>query len=417
MPTGVLAACASPLPPPSGLDLDRLYLVAAVSLVLLEVLIIAALLIERQQIADRFLARKTLRDWRRRVADADRRDQIMATVAHELRNCLAPIPLGIESMRQTMVYEDDKTIWACEMIARHVTQTAWLVDDLLDLSRLTAGNIDLRLAPLDLAAVAREALHLSHHFASDGGQQVALHLRAQPIPVRGDAARLTRVIGTLVNHAVRHTDPGGRISLSCEIRATEGVVTVSHTGPGIRDRGLTGGSSSIGLTLVEHLVALHGGSLELRPFRPGGAAEVIIRLPLAPAERTPARRPTAPSPRRRRVLVVDDNVDAAQSLGRVLLLRQHQVEVVHDGQQAILAAERMSPEVVLLDLDLPDLSGLEVARRLRSGSGGRRLLLIAITGRSQEEDRLSTREAGFDHHLVKPIDLAVLDALLAAGEE
>jgi signal transduction histidine kinase/CheY-like chemotaxis protein len=419
---------------PAGSDSYRIYVFAAAALLVLELVLIAALMIGRQRLIDRHRAERRAAEEERRTRvreDEHRRDQLLSTVAHELRNGLAPIPMGIEILRQVPM-ADERLVWAREMIADQVTEMARLVENLLDTARIAVGAVDLRLTATDLASVARDAVQASAPALAK--RAVEARLPAEPVWVRGDAARLTKVVSALLGHAARQTRAGGRMWLSVETSETHGVLVVRDDGDGLTPEQLGrlfevgavtsaarrwGGDGGFGLPLVKQIVTMHAGSIEARSAGPDRGAELVVRLPMATATgATPVKPASGESSRplgdseRRRILVVDDDVHAAESLRRVLCLRQHEVEVVHDGLQALEAAGRMIPEVVLLDIDLPALNGLEVARRLRAAPNGGRILLVATTGLGGEDDRRSTREAGFDHHLVKPIDLAALEALL-----
>jgi signal transduction histidine kinase len=455
LPAGLIIAVALVLPAPAqaaaaAADPYRIYVFAAVALLVLQLVLIAGLMIERQRLLDRHRGERRALDDDRRAFEADRRaveedrrvrareddqrrDQLLATTAHALRDGLAPIPMGVEILRQGPLL-DERLVWARELIARQVTRMSKLVETLLDPSRVAVGAVDLRLTAIDLGAVARDALQSSAPALA--GRVVDSKLPPGPVWVRGDFLRLSRVVSSLLGNAARHTAPGGRITLSVETAEAQASLAVRDTGVGIAPdllgrifdlagmgdqtrKRAPGGDPGFGLPLVKQLVTMHDGSVEARSAGKDRGAELLIRLPLAtappPAPATTAAppRPPAPSPAdSRRVLVVDDDVDAAESLRRVLALRKHQVEVAHDGPQALEAASRLSPQVVLLEIDLPALNGLEVARRLRAAPDGDRVLLVATTALGRDEDRRTTREAGFDHHLVKPIDPGALDTLL-----
>jgi signal transduction histidine kinase/CheY-like chemotaxis protein len=416
---------------PATTDSYRLYNFAAAALLVLELVLIAALMIGRQRLIDRHRAERRAADDERRARAREedhRRDQLLSTLAHELRNGLAPIPMAIEILRQVPL-EDDRLIWARDMIGQQVTELARLVENLLDTARVAVGAVDLRLAAVDLVSVARDALQASA--ATLDKRVVEARLPADPIWVRADALRLTRVVTALIGHGARRTRGGGRVSLAVERTEDEAaVLVVRDDGPAVppellgrlfdlaaattapRRRTADG---QFGLPLVKQIITMHGGSIAAHAAGSDRGCELVVRLPLATATATaPAERVARPAAEGepRRILVVDDDVQAAESLRHVLCLRQHQVEVVHDGLQALEVAGRMAPEVVLLDIDLPVLNGLEVARRLRGTPSGERVLLVATTGLGGDDDRRSTREAGFDHHLVKPIDLSALEALI-----
>jgi CheY-like chemotaxis protein len=370
------------------------------------------------------------RQARARAEEADRRkDEFLAMLGHELRNPLAPIWTAIEIMRQLPAPEEHY-VWAREAIGRQVTQLSRLVDDLLDISRINLGKIELRLETLDLGAVALQALEASRPLLAERNQQVAVDLPQAPARVRGDAIRLTQVISNLLNNASKYTDAGGHVRLSVAARNGEAIVTVTDTGIGIPADMLervfepfaqgqvaqtrSKGGLGVGLTLVKRLVEMHGGYVRVSSAGEGRGSEFVLGFPaleanagVEPDGPRAVERPTAA----RRVLIADDNVDAAEGLRHLLTLRGHEVHVVHDGLAAVEAMARLEPNLALLDIGLPGLDGLEVARRTRA-HGDRRPLLVAVTGLGRDEDRQRSASAGFDHHLVKPIDLASLDTLL-----
>jgi signal transduction histidine kinase/ActR/RegA family two-component response regulator len=374
------------------------------------------------------------RQARARAEDADRRkDEFLAMLSHELRNPLAPIWTAIEILRQ-LPAPGERQLWAREAIARQVTQLSRLVDDLLDISRINLGKIELRLEPLDLGTVALQALEASRPLLSERSHHVSVELPSVPARVQGDAIRLTQVISNLLNNAAKYTDPAGHVRLSVASEGGEAVVTVSDNGIGIRAdmldhvfdlfaqgpeaRDRSKGGLGIGLTLVKRLVEMHGGNVRASSAGEGRGSEFVLGLPLLDAA-TGLVTTGAPSaerpPAARRVLIADDNTDAAEGLRQLLELQSHEVEVVHDGAAAFEALARSEPEVVLLDIGLPGMDGLEVARRVRARGGAHRPLLVAVTGLGRDEDRQRSADAGFDHHLVKPIDLASLEALLAGA--
>jgi signal transduction histidine kinase len=372
------------------------------------------------------------RDARARAEKADhRKDEFIAMLGHELRNPLAPIWTALEIMRESP-REDDCQVWAREAIARQVAQLSRLVDDLLDVSRINLGKIDLRMEAVDLGAVALQALEASRPLLAAREHEVSVDLPPQPVRVRGDVIRLTQIIANLLNNAAKYTDRGGNVRLRVGREGTDAIVIVSDSGIGIAPdmlgrvfdlfaqvreaRERSNGGLGIGLTLVKRLVEMHGGSVRASSEGAGRGSEFVLSFPLlaATAEANAETIVVKQAGATRRVLIADDNVDAAEALRRLLELQRHQVEVVHDGEAAVEALSRSEPEIVLLDISLPGLDGLEVARRIRAGGGGRRPLLVAVTGLGRDEDRRRSADAGFDHHLVKPIDLASLSALMAA---
>jgi signal transduction histidine kinase len=372
------------------------------------------------------------REARARAEEADqRKDEFLAMLGHELRNPLAPIWTALEIMKQ-LPPGDDRQVWAREAITRQVAQLLRLVDDLLDVSRINLGKIELRVEPVDLGVVALQALEASRPLLSERNHDVSVDLPPIPACVQGDAIRLTQIISNLLNNAAKYTDPGGRVRLRVASEGGEAIVTVADSGMGIpadmlervfdlfaqvraaRER--SKGGLGIGLTLVRRLVEMHGGTVRVASAGEGRGSEFVLCFPLlaavVPAVESGRAVVVKHGRVARRVLIADDNVDAADGLRRLLELHRHQVEVVHDGEAAVEALSRSEPEVVLLDIGLPGLDGLEVARRIRARGGAHRPLLVAVTGLGRVEDHQRSADAGFDHHLVKPIDLAALAALL-----
>jgi signal transduction histidine kinase/methanogenic corrinoid protein MtbC1/ActR/RegA family two-component response regulator len=385
--------------------------------------------------AQRELARKNaqLERLNERLAEADRRkDEFLAMLAHELRNPLAPLRNAVHLLRQPGVDRPliDRTR---EMMGRQVQQLGRLVDDLLDLSRIARGKMQLRKEWVDLGQVARRAAEASRPLVEARRHELILALPDAPVRLLADPTRLEQVLTNLLNNAARYTPDGGRVWLTATTEGGEAVVRVRDTGIGIPPEMLSGifglfaqverqqeraeGGLGIGLSLVKSLTEMHGGSVEAHSEGPGRGSEFVVRWPL-PAEQTPegARAPAEEAPgaeRAVRILLVDDNVDAAESLAMLLRLLGHEVAVAHDGPAALREADAQRPEVVLLDIGMPRMDGYEVARRLRERPGPGQAVLVALTGWGQEEDRRRSREAGFDHHLVKPVELSALQKLLA----
>jgi CheY-like chemotaxis protein len=310
-----------------------------------------------------------------------------------------------------------------------------LVDDLLDVSRISRGKIQLRKQLAELAAVVDSAVEASRPLIEKWGHELTVSIPAEPILLEADVTRLAQVLSNLLNNAAKYTDHGGRIRLSAERHGRHVLIRVKDTGIGIppdmlrsifdmfaqADRSLerSEGGLGIGLTLVQRLVEMHGGSVEARSDGPGTGSEFLVSLPLA--EHARGQRPPAaaggdqavPSPPARRILIVDDNADAADSLAVLLRMMGNEVYTAHDGLEAVGAAAAFQPDVVLLDIGLPKLSGYEVARRIREQARGSDVVLIAVTGWGQEDDRRRSREAGFDHHMTKPVEFGALQRLLA----
>ncbi len=379
---------------------------------------------------------------RRRQADehaaADRRkDQFLAMLAHELRNPLAPIRNAVELMHRVDA-PDPSFEAAREMVERQVKHLAHLVDDLLDVSRLTHGNIRLRQEPVDLTKVVERAVEATRPLIEGRNHMLTAEIPDQPIRIEADAVRIEQVATNLLNNAAKYTMPGGHIWLRVDREGSEAVVRVRDNGIGVppdvlgrvfepfvqSDGSLahTEGGLGIGLTLVRSLVEMHGGTVEAHSPGLGQGSEFIVRLPLrpegglaGPESELALSRETSPFTAARpvRVLVVEDNIDAAESLATLLRLWGHDVRVVHDGLDAVDAARSYLPEVVLLDIGLPGLDGYQVAERLRGEAGLENTLLVAMTGYGQPEDRRRSAEAGIHHHFVKPVEPFVLRNLLA----
>jgi signal transduction histidine kinase/CheY-like chemotaxis protein len=364
---------------------------------------------------------------------ADRRkDEFLATLAHELRNPLAPLKNSV-AILQMNAAADPTIQHSCEIMERQVNHLVRLVDDLMEVSRITRGKIELRKERLELAAVARNAVEISRPVIDAARVHLSLALPPEPIELDGDFVRLSQVLANLLNNAAKYTNQGGQIWLSAKRDRDELAISVRDTGIGIpaemlpsvfdlfvqvdRATSRAQGGLGIGLTLVRSLIEMHDGSVEVRSEGVDRGSEFIVRLPLP--KRQTLTLPAASSAHAngastmRRVLIVDDNRDAAATLGTLLKCLGADVRVTNDGESALAAMETQRPDVVLLDLGMPGMDGLEVARRVRSRPEFARILLIALTGWGQEDDRRRTSEAGFDHHLVKPVDLAALQSFLA----
>jgi PAS domain S-box-containing protein len=366
------------------------------------------------------------------LKDADRRkDEFLAVLAHELRNPLAPVRNAVEILRATQS-PSPQLQWTHDVIDRQVRQMTRLVDDLLDVSRITSGKIELRRARIDLAVAIRQALETSRPLIERGGHELTLRMGTQPLFIEADLARVAQVVSNLLNNAAKYTQPGGHIWLAVQRRGDKAEIRVGDNGIGIPAAMLTrifdmftqGGAASdrsqgglgIGLTLVKRLVELHGGTIEARSDGLGKGSMFIVTLPLAAdgagiaasGGATAAKEPaTAP----RRVLVVDDNRDAADSLSMLLSARGHEVRVAYDGLEAVGAAVAFDPDVVLMDIGLPKLDGYDAARRIREARG-KDVLLVAITGWGQDEDRRRSSAAGYDFHLTKPVDPEAITRLI-----
>lgn len=362
--------------------------------------------------------------------EADRRkDVFIATLAHELKNPLAPIRHSVEILRHPgATLEQARGLGG--MMHRQLAHLERLVDDLLHVARIASGKLELRRERVDLDQVIRDALDISREKLDKGRHEVTLGLPGTPLQLTGDSVRLAQVIANLIINAAKYSADGKPVALSVTEESGEAVIRVKDEGVGVapevlpqifdmfmRSTGsLTGAEGlGIGLPLVKRLVELHGGRVEARSGGLGKGSEFFIRLPLgampppAPVKADPVK--TAPVGSRR-VLVVDDNEDSAESLRMLLEMDGHQVRTAHDGRDALAAAQEFQPEVVLLDIGLPDMSGHEVARRLARDPRNRDVTLAALTGWGQAEDRRRSAEAGFQHHLVKPVHPAELKRVL-----
>jgi len=362
------------------------------------------------------------------LREADRRkDEFLAMLSHELRNPLAPILNAVELLEQLPSSDEDPGAPFRQVIARQAKHMKRLLDDLLDVSRVSQGKIQLQKQRIDLTLLLRQAMEMGHPMMIQKRHQLSIALAPEPMELEADPTRLLQVFDNLLNNAAKYTDPGGHIAIVTAVQGGEAVVTIRDDGigmtpelltrafdlfvQGMRSLDRTQGGLGIGLTLVQTLVKMHGGSVQAFSDGPGRGSEVVVRLPLAPPSERQAARP-APSLREGpavplRVLVVDDNVDAAQMLGQLLRLAGHEVSLAHDGPAALAAAAAAPLDLVLLDIGLPGMDGYAVAARLRA-AGHAGPALVAITGYGREDDIRRSRDAGFDHHLVKPIDVAQL---------
>jgi PAS domain S-box-containing protein len=366
------------------------------------------------------------------LQQADRRkDEFLATLAHELRNPLAPLRNAVEILQSPQSAASAAKVH--QMMRRQIDHMVRLVDDLMEVSRITSGKIELQRAPVALSAVLESAIETSRPLIESAGHRLEVDVDAEPaLVLDADAMRLAQVFSNLLNNAAKYTEAGGRIMLRARRDGERVVVSVRDTGIGIapemlprvfdlftqadRPGSRQQGGMGIGLSLVRSLLALHGGSVEAHSEGLGRGSEFVVRLPLGgtvvPAAGEPPRqRGAAALPGAARVLVVDDSHDAADSLGALLDLLGADVEVAYDGPSALAVFDTYQPAVTLLDIGMPGMDGLEVARRVRAR--GNRTMLVALTGWGQAHDRERSREAGFDHHLVKPVDVGALKALLA----
>ncbi len=383
---------------------------------------------------------KVLRDMTERkraeeaLREADRRkDEFLAMLAHELRNPLSAIHNAAQLARRPDVPQD-RLEWTRDVIANQVRHLARLVDDLLDVSRITRGKIRLQPEPLDLAGVIARAVETSRPAIEEKGHALTVDLGPGPLPILADGTRLEQVFVNLLANAAKYTGAGGRISLTAAREGDELAVRVRDDGVGIGpemlprvfdlfaqvDRSLdrSEGGLGIGLTIARRLVELHGGSIDATSAGPGRGSEFTVRIPpgdAPPVDDRPSARPEVPELARpgSRVLIVDDNLASALALADLLRMSGYEVRSAHDGREAISAARLHRPEVILLDIGLPGMDGYQVAERLRREEGLAGATIIAITGYGEEHSRRRSREAGFDHHLVKPVDYDNLLGLLA----
>jgi PAS domain S-box-containing protein len=367
--------------------------------------------------------------------EARQKDDFLAVLAHELRNPLAPVRNAVEVMRLRDV-DDPGLRWARDIIDRQVQQMTRLVDDLLDVSRITRGKVTLQKEPVDLAAVVARAVEVSRPLIDARRHDLTVTLPPEPVRLEADAIRLAQVVANLLNNAAKYTDESGHIWLTVEREGDQAVVRVKDNGIGIRpdllpqvfdlfvqsDRALdrSQGGLGIGLTLVKSLVEMHGGSVTAHSEGPGQGSGFVVCLPALTELRSGDSGKSGTGRRvessARRILVVDDNGDAADSLAVLLRLMGNDVRTAPDGPAALEAARAYRPDVVLLDLGLPGMSGYDVCRRLREGHFANGPLVVALTGYGQDEDRRRTREAGFDRHLVKPVNPDELREVLAEND-
>ncbi len=373
-------------------------------------------------------ARLALEENRHALQEADRRkDEFLATLSHELRNPLAPLRNALHVMR-IAGQGPSELAPVRQMMERQVNHLVRLVDDLLEMSRISRGVLELRTERVDLNQIAADALEVNEPHIRSRDHEVHVALAPTPTWVRGDPLRLTQVMGNLLNNAIKYTPPGGQIWVTLERSGSDALFAVRDNGVGISAQALPrvfdlfhrgdrlGAETGlgIGLTLVQTLVQMHGGSVTAYSAGPGNGSTFTVRLPLAaasePAVVTDRRVSRRLAPQR--VLIVDDNRDGADSLHTLLCLLGAEVQVARDGPQALAAVTTYRPAVVLLDIGMPGMNGYEVAQRIRADATITQPTIVALTGWGQPEDRRRAREAGFDHHLIKPADLVALQRIL-----
>jgi signal transduction histidine kinase/ActR/RegA family two-component response regulator len=367
------------------------------------------------------------------LREADRRkDDFLAVLAHELRNPLAPLRNALQILRMTTPQES--AIRVGEMMERQVEHMVRLVDDLMEVSRITRGKIELRREPVDVAQLVGIAVETSRPLIRAAGHELHVKLPQEPLTLDGDSVRLTQVVSNLLNNSAKYTNAGGQIWLTVTREGDAVSISVRDTGAGIpadmlpqvfelftqvdRHANRSQGGLGIGLTLVRSLVRMHGGTVQAFSDGPGRGSKFVVRLPLARPR--PAAHASVPKPASgrllapQRVLVVDDNHDAADSLGALLRLLGADVHITYNGRDALAALESYRPAVVLLDIGMPGMDGYEVVRRIREQPHTNDVTVIALTGWGQEADRSRTHSAGFDYHLIKPADINALESLLGS---
>jgi PAS domain S-box-containing protein len=367
------------------------------------------------------------------LRDADhRKDLFLATLAHELRNPLAPIRTAAHILGSPRL-APQQLQWAQSVIQRQVGHMALLLDDLLDIARITQGKLELRKKYVSLTDIVDSAVEEARPLLDGKNHQLAITLPSEEVTLSADPLRLSQILSNLLTNAAKYTDPGGHIELSGVVQSGTLCLSVKDDGIGIAPEALTrifemfsqidsasarsGGGLGIGLALVKGLLELHGGTIDARSDGPGHGSEFIVRLPLAAS--TPAQVPTtdagAPPVATvgRRVMVADDNKDAADALAMLLELAGHEVRVAHRGRAALALAQTFRPDVALIDIGMPDLSGYDVAKELRRAPWGAGICLIALTGWGQDDDRQRAKDAGFDRHMTKPVEPGTIEALLS----
>ncbi len=379
----------------------------------------------RAHIAERERTEETLRR-------ADRRkDEFLATLAHELRNPLAPISNAAHLLQ--LKPKLDSLQWASNVIERQVRQLARLVEDLLDVSRISRDKVELRTSRIDLRDIVQNAIETSQPLITERAHELCVDLPSGPLPLDADATRLAQVLSNLLNNAAKFTPRGGRVVLAAA-RSNDGVsIRVADTGIGIEPAMLgeifdmfiqadnrlerTMGGLGIGLTLVRHFVEMHGGNVHASSAGRNCGSEFVVWLPLAEASPSPVAprgvvEQRNPARQGLRILVVDDNRDNADSMSALLAFLGNEVQTVNEGAKALESIARAPPDVALLDIGMPHMNGYDVAAQIRAQPCGKEILLIAMTGWGQEVDRQRSHASGFDHHLVKPVDIDQLQRLL-----
>jgi PAS domain S-box-containing protein len=379
----------------------------------------------KENIAELDLAHEALRE-------ADRRkDEFLAVLSHELRNPLNPVRNAAAVLRLSS--DRSQVVWAAEVIDRQSRQLARLLDDLLDAARITQGKLELRKQRVALSAIVAMAVETTRSLFEANEQKLDITLPADPIYLDADTSRMSQVLGNILNNAAKYTDRRGRVGLTASRKDGKVAISVKDSGSGIAAADLphvfdlfmqarahsarAAGGMGIGLALVKVLVEMHGGTVEARSEGPGKGSEFIITLPAYAGLQTSSMEPGALSfpaaARPLKVLIADDVADSVQSMAMVLRALNHDVHVAHDGSEALEVARKVQPDVAVLDIGMPGLTGYEVATRLRLHPWGKRMTLIALTGWGQNRDLMLAKQAGFDHHMTKPADSALLARYLA----
>jgi signal transduction histidine kinase/ActR/RegA family two-component response regulator len=390
--------------------------------------------IEAQRAANDKQFQERLLEQAESLKSADRRkNEFLAILAHELRNPLAPIRNAAEIVRLQGAQDPDLE-WAGEVIARQLEQVTHLVDDLLDVSRIARGKIQLRQESVDMNWIVNRAIETVRPLMTSRNQELSVAIPDGPLRLQADPSRLTQVLVNLLTNAAKYTDDGGHIWISVEHLGDHVGIRVRDNGLGIspdllpsvfelfvqedRSQKLAHGGLGIGLSLVRSLVELHGGSVQAHSAGPGQGSEFVVRLPVP--KDTPcqgaeddSKAAAFSASSARRILVVDDDVDTADSLALLLRMIGHHVDVAYDGPTALDTAHAQRPDLVFLDIGLPGMDGLETARRMRHAIGSAGVTMVALTGYGQQHDKHRSREAGFDAHLLKPLDFKELQVWLA----